>query len=644
MIIFGNIYTNKDGLSRFNIVALYENGQLQHLDKERKTELFPNTGNIFVPNDVQPPERVIYGLFEVNESYSYDEGKISSLKYTLGMSVAKIPLYEVIQIMESTQEDHLIERLQRGFHLSYEPLLNVLIHTSDDYLIGPFILKKRNREDHWDIKEDTSSYRLNNFDFFRPENTYINEVERFFVIADLTLEPVVGHLDLASNERVIRDTLRMIRENTDLGDLTRKIIRQLGEWGNTGLISDELVLKRVARTIRILSVHTLDQTLLEEVQKNLFQLPYVKTYVNQKIEEYSDNYNEQLEGEHLKLSKEVNRLSLEMEQSGKELGAIRKERDKLEQTISQLQQKSEAKIAEIQSNVVGEFVNQLAWRGLGFAETSSTLAAPEKTSDENNLYAVSLGRQATTFNNMEEYWYFLKRNLRMPESRLLLQTLLCAVNTNTPVLIKGERSLELAQLLSHYISASETITVLPEVHTFSLYSLEKKYPMYRQMHAVKSLILHNAHFTSAEFSLPSFFKLNRWSSASNAPDLVLLSIDEQEAMETFIDKFRMSPIINTDKLNIKKAGLEIGPPKECGQIMLSIMEEFKVDDNAEERIAFEKWLLNTHSMELGLKSRQFDIWLTFLRFSGEESLYRYEWMFQMFERYLQYLNPEFEVK
>jgi len=644
LIIFGNIYTNKDGLPRFNIIALYERGQLQHLDKERKIELFPNTGNVFVPYDPQLPDRVKYGLFEVSESYSYDPDKVTSLKYSLGMGIARIPLYEVIQIMELAQDDHLIERLRRGFRLAHEPLPNVLIHTSDDYLIGPLQLKKRNNEEVWDIQDDSSPYRQNCFDLFRYENTYLNEPERFFVVADLTKEPVVGDIDLASNERVIRDILRMIRENADLGDLTRKIIRQLGEWGNTGYISDELVQRRLQRTIRILSVHTLDQALIDEVQQTLFELPYVQTYVNQQLDEYRIGFRKQLEEEHLKLSRQINSLRAETERSGKELDTIRMERDKLEQTLFQLQEKSEAKIAEIQTNVIGEFINQLAWRGLGFAETSSALAAPERTSAEPTMYAISLERQAPIYDKLEDYWAYLEPNLRMPESRLIAQTLLCAATTDVPVLIVGKRSLELAQLLAHYTTASETITVLPEIHTFSLEGLTKKFQMFRKAQAVKSLLLHNAHLTSAEFSLPSFLKLRRWSQGSIAPDLVFLSIDDQEAAEAFMDKFRLSPVLNADQLIRKVADRRVVPPEECGQIMLSMLDELKIDDTEDERVAFEEWLLETHSMELGPIPRQFDVWLAYLRISGDAPLHRYQWMWQIFERYWQHVNARSEPK
>ena len=643
MIIFGNLYHKNT--PRFNIVALYQNGQLQAIDKEMKKELFPNAGAVFVPHDIFVPSKIKYGLYEIYESPTYEPEKPTSHKYALGSEVKDVMLYEVIQIRESVHAEHLYEKFQNGFRFPYEPLANVLIHTEDDFLIGPLQLKKRSNDDVWEVPDaNFVPYRRNNLEFLRYENAYVNEPERFFVVSDITREPEIGYVDIASNERAIREILKLIRENADFGELTRKVIRQLGEWGNTGYISEPHLQQRLQRVIRILKSHTLDETLMEDVQKTVFNLPYVQSHIKKELESYQLRYRKQFEEEHRELSGQVKQLKADRDRITRELDVKRKEKDRLEQSIQQLQAKTEEKIAEIQSNVLEVFINQLTLKGLAFSEISSALSRSSgRISAEPSLYALTLNLRAPVYDKLEDFWAGLEQQIRIPEYRLLAQTIACAVAIDSPIVITGKRSLELAQLLAQSVAANETITVLPEVHSFSLEGLVEKFKSYQHEQAVKALILHNAHLTSAEFSLPAFLTLKRWSNESMVPDLVILSIDEPETATEFLNKFQLPPVLDADSLIKKPVPKRFDRTEGCGQLMLTMIDKMSVEGVTGEREAFEEWLLDKHGLELNPWPKQFDDWLVFLSLADSRQAVLFQWMWRMFERYWQHENQRSEA-
>src|SRR5690606_9513280 len=181
-------------------------------------------------------------------------------------------------------DEHLYQRFQDGFRFSYEPLANVLFLTEDNFLIGPLQLRKRNNDDIWEVSDaNFASYYPNNLEFLSYENKYVNEPKRFFVVFDFDQQMKVGEVDIATNERAIRDILKRIRKNVEFGEISRRVMQQLSEWGNTNYFSEEYLQKRLKRVMHILKTHTLDDSLMEEVQKNVFHLPYIQNYINEQL-------------------------------------------------------------------------------------------------------------------------------------------------------------------------------------------------------------------------------------------------------------------------------------------------------------------------------------------------------------------------
>lgn len=641
MIVFGNLYLNKERLARFNIIGLYQNGQLELLDKEMKRELFPNAGKLFIPQDVPVPNKVKYGLYNVYESTTYEPEKPTSLKYALGTEVRNVKLYEVIPIKVPSHDVNLCEKFQEGFRLPYEPLANVLVHTEDHCIIGPLQLKKRGNDDVWEVHEaNFAPCRHNNLKFLRYENVYASEPERVFTVADF-LEPEIDYVDIASNERAIREMLKFLRANADFGELSRKTIQQLSKLGDSGYITEEHVNRRLQRVIHLLNVHTLDEAFMEEIQKNLFELPYMRSYIEQELESQKRQYRKQLEEDLRKLLKQVKELKKESDRLNQELDNKRREKERLEETVRQLQTKSEEKIAEIQSNVIDVFVNQLTLRGLAFSEIASALShTSERISAEPVLYALTIDRRVPVYTKLEDFWTCLEQNIHTHDYQLLAQTIVCAIALDTPILITGMRALELSQLLALCAAANETLTILPEINSFSLVGLAEQFKVYNHSQEVKALILHNAHLTSAECSLPAFLKLKRWFNVSMVPDLVLLSIDQPETAEEFMDKFPLSPVLEADFLMKRMMHRPFIPPEACGQLMLTTLDELSVDGMKGEREAFEEWVLDKHGLEPEPWPKEFDDWLGFLSLVDSRPEERFQWMWRMFNRYWQLSNQK----
>jgi len=641
LIVFGNLYL-KNSMPRFNIIAFYQDGLLQEVEKDKKKELFPNVGQVFVPPNTFVPDNVKYSLYEIYESPTYEPDKPISHLYALGSEVKDVELYEIIQISGMVKNEQLFQRFHGGFHLSFEPLSKVLIHTEDDYLIGPLQLKKRRNGNIWEV-DDASivPYYQNSLDFLRYENTYIDEPERFFVVTEISKLTKYGYVDIASNERAIRDMLRIIRENVDVGDLSRKVIRQLSEWGNSNFFSEAHIKQRLKRVIHILQTHTLDEDLLQYLQKTIFDLPYVKSYVKSELESFQTKYQKKIEEENRELFAEVKQLKNELNHLKRELETKKKERERVEESIKQLQEKSVQKIAEIQSNVIDTFINQLTLRGLAFLETSVSLADTKQSLPiEPSLFSITLNLNAPIHNDLEEFWRGVDQQVRIPEFRLLAQTIICAVATNSPVVIIGKKSLELAQQITLSIAANETITVLPEVNTFSLNQLTEKFKHYRNGQAVKALVVHNAHLTTADFSLLPFLTLARWSGELMAPNLVVISIDETETAEEFLRKFQFVPIIDADSL-VQKTGVRRGDRFEgSGQLLLTEIEGIKIEKDRELLEKFEEWLLEEHNSHLDPWSKQMEHWLYYLKISNVNQVLMFEWLWFMFNHYWQQKEPK----
>lgn len=60
-------------------------------------------------------------------------------------------------------------------------------------------------------------------------DTYRNQ-ERLFCSDQLESENIVGWIDVANEQRVISDALKQLKDNTDLSELSRKMIGRLKDW------------------------------------------------------------------------------------------------------------------------------------------------------------------------------------------------------------------------------------------------------------------------------------------------------------------------------------------------------------------------------------------------------------------------------
>jgi len=647
LIVFGNIYSNKEGAQRFNIVGIYEEGVLKSIGKDQRLEMFPGSGNIYVPPGFRTSNPGQYNLYEVIESRTYDPNKSSSLKYQLDSEVIDIYVYEIIDIDWKLKDEQLGEKLKEGFCLSYEPLPNVLLRTLDDFLIGPLKLKKNDKE-KWEMgSTDLTPYINNNFSFLRYENKYINEPERFFIVSNSNIanEMILGYVDLASNERIIRDVLKLLRNNADVSGLTRKIIGILGEMANTIYANDGLFTRqRIQRAMQILSNVTIDESTLLDTQKILFELPYFKARFEQEFESYREQYRSKLESEYVDILKKRNHIKNELEKMSKELELRLRERDKVENILNQINDKIEVKLADFQAYAMDQFINLLPWMGIRNSEVSATRTVSDHIKEDSTLFSVTTSKNHPILQGLQEYWSCIEMSVRIPEYRLLAQTLLCAIAKDVPVLITGEQSIDFAHCLAYSISANETLFVLPEIHTFTLEKLVNLFDKYHDADLVKTLILHNAHLTSAESSLPSFLKLKRWLSAKNTPELVFLTIDEPEMAEEFIIKFPLSPVLNTETLLKGKSGRLLIPPEKKGQLNLAILEAMYFEQSEDDLTLLDDWLLDNHEMELGPKKRDFNVWLDYLRLACDDANVRYQWMWQLFEQYWKFLDRKSDGK
>lgn len=398
--------------------------------------------------------------------------------------------------------------------------------------------------------------------------------------------------------------------------------------------------------IQLLKAHTFEEEILQEIQKELFELPYMQSYIEQQLKLQKQEYEKQLDNEHRSLLNQIKQLKDESKRLNQELSSKRKEKDILEETLHQLQSKKEEKLHEIQSDVVDVFVNQLLMRGLAFSEVASASLFPSH-SVGTTLYALKMDRQVPVYHKLEDFEYCLSKCVHVNECRWLTQTVLGALLFDTPIIIVGMRAMELALLLAQCAAANDMLMILPEIHSFSLDGLTGQFEKYHRSRNVKALILHNPHFSSAESSLPAFLRFKRWIGVSNVPDLVLISMDPMDNMaEDFIRKFPTSPILNTEELlSMKKISQPFVPPESCGQLTWPLLDELReiaVQDSHEIRDAFVDWVLENERIMLDNCPKEFDDWLgLFILVSGNQNQNeQFRWMWQIFHHHLKRLNEK----
>lgn len=616
--------------------AIYENENLHVLTEDELLSIFPNVGKIFISDTYSPPEKPIFRFFEVYESPTFDESIENSSRYTLGKEVTDIKYYEVIDLDESIAEEktEIENKLRKGINSPFILSEYIILRTSDDYLIGP--IKMEFSEGLYYCREqEFIPYFQQEIDITIIFDEFQNN-ERLFFLNELNQDSIIGWIDIATEERIISDALKQLKDNSDLAELSRKMIARLKEMYKSNNSKIPHLQERLRHAIQIMESHTLNGEEISYFNELILDLDVTKKLVENRVNHLFEDEYEQFLKKHDELVKDNNI----QEQKLKTLSANYSEKLKnlknSEKQYTELEDALQQKIKQLKDSFTSVYAEQLASSNL--PDISSQRFIDSVRSGFAHYQSIS----GKTISNLDDFFNLLNENLKdfrgNDERGTLAATVVSAVILGEPLIIFGESSFELAKCITSTIACEQIVTVIPEVETFSLNELDQHITHFTSLDLVKALIIHNPHLTAALYSLPTYLKQNKWMEQSNMPNLTIISIDSLDEALPFIERMPYIPLIkSTDFLtcfNRRKV-----KSIQFGQLELRLIDEHAIEQNQVAiRRNFREWIEDNKDLESKIPY-PLDDWLNQLNeFITEEKLF--EWCFSIFQKSIKIIEKE----
>src|SRR5699024_10042238 len=217
--------------------------------------------------------------------------------YNVKQMKTNISLFEVLYLEERYEEYQaiIIEIIKNGISSKVEPLKDIILKSSDNYLIGLFKTENVPESNKIVIKND---FEINKYiipvyaDFsnqFKVSSYYdsFDEVERYFTLTVPDNELKKTDLDIADDDYVVRESIRLLKGQQEFGDITRKVSQGINEWLKNVSFSEELNYRRLKKTVELLK--ELDPAEEGKVYQNytdeLLSLPLVSSIIQKQIED-----------------------------------------------------------------------------------------------------------------------------------------------------------------------------------------------------------------------------------------------------------------------------------------------------------------------------------------------------------------------
>lgn len=595
----------KEGVSievtRAQPFALYNNGILEVLDEEEINYHFPNNGKIFVPDSFQIPQKDTFSLFELSEMNNFDETRYTSMKYKVRREIYNINLYEVIDLDEAitTEKLKIVDKLMKGIYIPYHVTSPILFRTNDDLIIGPvqmefvdglYMIKNKNL--------NFIPYYQQEVDIIVTFDEYKNQ-ERLFCTNTLSNNNIKGWIDVCTEQQIISEALKQLKANTEFGELSRKNISILKSWYESDGSMEIHIKERLHRAIQIMESNTLDDETVQLFKKLFLDLAIVNDVIAKQTEE-------KFKKEYEKFLKENNELVKECEKQKIELSDLEIKRLEVSEALRQgelnyniMEKKLKEKMGELHNNFASVYAEQLTLSGF-MQIPSLTYSASNRTVQNFVQYQSVEGKELSDFLSFVDN---LKENLshfnRGANITFLAAAVFTAIILEEPIIIYGEYSYELAQCIAKTMTSKQTLSIIPEIDYFSLDDLRTQYNQYSQTNELKSFIVHNPHISAAMYSLPAYFKQNKWLSNEYSIDLILIAIDSLEEANTFMEKMLYKPLINSKdyiKRNVNKRTIKSIHPS---QVNIKAIENTALEDySVNIRRDFREWVEDNINIDI----------------------------------------------
>lgn len=535
------------------VLARLKNDQL--IEIENHIEEFPNNGKIIYYNIPENVYAGTLGFYTLTESGSYDSTIPISSKYAVSSEISSLGYLEIIETNYSFSKNkqEIISMLQNGIAKTHEISSRVVLLTADDYLVGPFSSKLKN-EDKWIAEFNDSGLlevRNNNVNIIKYRDVNFG-VERYFISASTINTPVDNYLDCSTNERVVRDALKILKEEKEVQEISRKVTKMLGD-----LVSEtpfEVRKDRVSRARELLQNYLISDEEISRLDHELLQYGAVIEKINEKVAEQLVEAKKKLEDRHKKIINETKQLTSRKEKLQGEIKDLTGNKNRAEIELEKANEALQQKIKDMQENVYQTFLNLIPASGLPTAQVETSAAV---TNIQSSQWFVQENEKEMAIGDIVHLIEKLTANLKQinvekHDAKFIALTVIGAILFRKPLILKGDKSFDMAQTLGWAIAGNEHITIFPDIKGYSNEALVSCFQNYKRLNTIKSLHLSNIESSSTELYMPSF--IDYWGVSMNAsyPELLMLSVkDIDELSKDFLDKLKYIPIIDTEEMGTK---------------------------------------------------------------------------------------------
>lgn len=635
--IYRKTVTNKEDGKNFFVsgarpYAIYENKRMQPVHGESLIELFPNSGKVFT-NHYPLPEKDFFGFFELEEATQYNSQNYSWAKYCIKNAFKDINLFEVINIDVNyeTQKDEITNILQAGISVDFTPSDYILLKTNDDYIIGPVQLEKVDEMYYCQNDNYICCYK-NKLNLCNIYDSH-NNSSRWFTVDQPNKDEIVGWLDVASIERVVSEVLKFLKDNDEFGDMSRRVIKGLKNWYTAYEqdIEQAHFKERLNRALSLIKNHTLDEETTEEYLKLFSELEISKNLINSRVVEQLSSEYDRFQEKNKKLIKEVTKMEEHVQNLDKELNSKKVKLKSITEKSSAIKENMEKEIVFLKEKFVEEYVKQLKEAELPTIVKADNI---QKTTGGKELFTLWQTIEGTNLGSIEKFKEKLQKSInefKGNDSEKLAETILTAIMLNEPILLYGKGSHELAKVITYNLSSSQTLILIPELETVSLSDIHKHYTEFEASSTIKSLIIHEPHTTSALYSLPIFFKEQKWAQENKGPDLTIITLSTIEEAKEFIDRIPNSPLIAANKY-MKSAVTPFKLRKLYpSSLELNVLEECYVkEESSVQRRRFIEWIEDEYDLDLKVPLELMS-WLNQLTVFNEDENEMFEWIYENFK-------------
>lgn len=518
--------------------------------------LFPNNGKVFHYNQNNSEYVGKLGIYNYRESPNYNDEIPVSSKYVISNEITNLPFLEIIEIHSSFQDnqDEIKTVLKEGFGKTHDILTKVIFLTKDDYLIGPFSLKS-NGSDRWTAdlsNNDSVEVRINKADIIDYFDIETNKKRLYTTIATINL-PILTFLDCSSNETIVREALKILKEVKNSKEISRKVIKMLSD-----LVRDEsprIKKDKILKAITILDEYHFSDSEMEILEDSLLSNEQVKQAITKEIEKTLKLDRKSLLEQHKNVINETNYYSTIRKNLKNEIDILSSRKELVEKEINKLEQALENRINQMEDNIYEAFANLLPGYNKELNNNDQRIVKANQTSTQWYTKEQEVEVEIIETNEIIEA---IINNLEKIEvdkevGRLMAITTIGCIIFRKPLVIYGENSYDIAQILGWSLAGNDHICVYPDIKNYSNEVLKSIFENnYHSFNKLKAVHISSIESSSAELYLPSL--INYWSVSleKTLPELMIFSVNEIDQLsEDFRINLKHIPFINTNGVGIK---------------------------------------------------------------------------------------------